>query len=193
MVVRKPDQMQGLLGHLTFGAVHRRPKQGMHPCNERGGVHNRIELCTYQRFVGYALVVKKPFSNVHPWLTLLLVGRFCLAMRLRGKGSMVPSQHQGIHHLIGPQRKQCPLEGCHVLTRYEDITQMGPKRCEQCHKLLIIDCLDHVEEGGQGGANAFTRAKPTPGRTKGSPFSRFLSRGKLQYCSALLLRAPNES
>ena len=106
MVVRKHDQIPGLLGHVTFGAVQRRPQKGMHHFNERGGCHNRIELFKYQRFVGYTRVVQKPFSQVQPWLTLFLVGLFFLAMRLLGKVVVVPSQHQGIHNLIGHQLKK---------------------------------------------------------------------------------------
>ena len=96
MVMVKPDQIEGLLGDVPFGALEGRSEEGMDQFDQRRRLHNGLQLLKNHRLKWWKLMLKKTFGTIQPLLALMLVVAFVLGMRLGGELRMVPSQDQGI-------------------------------------------------------------------------------------------------
>ena len=59
MIMVKHDQIQGLLGDLSFATIERGAKKTIDHLDQRGGPYNGVELVEHQRFEGVKGVAKQ--------------------------------------------------------------------------------------------------------------------------------------
>jgi len=149
MIMIEHDQIEGLLGHLTFGAMKRRSDQCIDHFNQRCGLHNRIEFLAYPPLQRITLAIKKTCRKGQPIVTLSSVILLFLAMRLIGEVIMVPRQHSCIDDLLRHEIKQCGMHQLNLTKRDEDIVNMGMDGLEKLGKFLILNFFHEAQEQGQ--------------------------------------------
>jgi len=172
MIMREHDQIEGLLGHVTFGAMKRRSEPCLDHCNQRCGLHHRIELLEYPHVHRIKLAIKQTCRKGQPRGTLASVIRLVLAMRWRGAVIMVPRQHACSDALLRHAIKKCGMHQRNLTKRDEDILHMGTDGLEQLGKFLLLNVFHEAQEQGQICPYTFHGMKPTQVRAQGQGFTQ---------------------
>lgn len=131
MVMGKHEQISGLLGDLSFGAIEGRSDEGIDQFDQRRGLHNGIQFLKHQRCTWFKLIIQDAFGKIQPLLALMLMVALLLGMRLRGEMFVVPSQHQCISYLLRYQGTQFGMHGFSLFKRGSAIVKMGAKRLKK--------------------------------------------------------------
>ena len=94
MIMVEHDQIQGLLGELSFAAVEIRANQGVHHLDQRGGPHDGFELLENQRFERLEIITKETFGERQPLIPFRLMVTFLLGSGLMEEMVMMPGQNE---------------------------------------------------------------------------------------------------
>lgn len=161
------DQIYGLLGDVTFGAMEGRADACMDQFNQRRGVHHGIKFLTHPCLKRFTWMSTATFGTIQPLLALVLMGALVLGLRLGGERRVVPRQHQSLSKLVRSPVTQGGMQGCGLCTRREDSVQRGSNRLKKLPEHGISDLFDQAEQERQLCADAGDCAEPPKGGTQG--------------------------
>lgn len=159
MVLGKHEQMEGLLGELSFATLERGTKKSMHHLNQRRGPYDGVELIAHQRFARRQLLFKETFGTRQPFIAFPVMVTRALGVRLGGNMRMVPRQYEtssgiGRNHCTELRSNRfclCKRDSQVIAMRVHGLQRRG--------KGGAVQLFDHGENQRPFRANAFDGAQ----------------------------------
>jgi len=140
------DQIEGLLGDLSFATIARGANKTIDHLDQRGGPYNGVELVEHQRFERVELVTKELGGARQPELSFVLMVMFWLRWRGGGAMIMVPCQHEKISDIVRNHGTEFRINRFSVFERDYNVINMRMKRLECVGNGGVVEFCNPVEK-----------------------------------------------
>src|SRR5438128_8727857 len=159
MIMVEHDQIERLLGDVSFATMQRGTKERIDHLDERRGPDNRVELVEHQRFEGVKGLVKESVGTRQPEVSFSLMRALLLRPRLRAYMILVPGQHEEIQGLVWYHHTECSSDGFGLFEGEQNVIDMMANGLERLCDRRAIELGDHVEKPREFRTHAFRGAQ----------------------------------
>jgi hypothetical protein len=159
IIMGEPDQIEGLLGDVSFATIERGAQKTIDHLDQRGGPYNGVELIKRQGFARVKCIAKEPFGARQPEIAFSVMVTLLLRLRLEEEMIMVPRQHEKIYGIVRNHGTEFRINRFGLCTRDSDVIDMLVHGLERGENGNAVECCDPVEKQRQFRAHAFDGAQ----------------------------------
>ena len=159
MIMVEHDQIEGLLGDLSFATIEGGTHQALDHLDQRGAPDTGVEFLKHPGCERVKFLTKEPGGARQPALAFSVMIALGMCVRLIEEMIMVPRQYEKISDIVRHHRAEFSINRLGLLKRDDHIIDVRAHGLERCGQGSAVECFKHVKKQRECRAYVFAGAQ----------------------------------